>query len=305
MNAHTPPARKDHIDALGASLLIGFSALMGCNQVIMKLVNQGMNPVFQAGLRSVAAAVPVLLFVWWRGAKVPLRGGVLIPGIVTGLFFALEFLLIFKALDFTSVTRSSVLFYTMPIWVAFGAHFLIPGERLTHRRMGGLVLACIGVAVALAHNARPASDLAFIGDLMAIGAAVCWASIALITRVSEFSRAAAPVQLLYQLAVSAPVLLVLSPLFGPTFREMTPALWGIFSIQAIGVVAIGYMVWFWVLSIYPASDMSSFAFLTPLFGVTFGWLILGEPLTANIVAALALVGIGIWLVNRKPKSGPG
>ena len=105
MNAHTPPARKDHIDALGASLLIGFSALMGCNQVIMKLVNQGMNPVFQAGLRSVAAAVPVLLFVWWRGAKVPLRGGVLIPGIVTGLFFALEFLLIFKALDFTSVTR--------------------------------------------------------------------------------------------------------------------------------------------------------------------------------------------------------
>ena len=144
MNAHTPPARKDHIDALGASLLIGFSALMGCNQVIMKLVNQGMNPVFQAGLRSVAAAVPVLLFVWWRGAKVPLRGGVLIPGIVTGLFFALEFLLIFKALDFTSVTRSSVLFYTMPIWVAFGAHFLIPGERLTHRRMGGLVLACIG-----------------------------------------------------------------------------------------------------------------------------------------------------------------
>ena len=67
----------------------------------------------------------------------------------------------------------------------------------------------------------------------------------------------------------------------------------------IGVVAVGFTVWFWLLSVYPASGMASYAFLTPLFGVLFGWLMFGEQLTVGLVIALALVGAGIWLVNRK------
>lgn len=302
MDAHTPPVRKDRIDALGATLLVSFSALLGLNQVLMKLVNYGMNPVFQAGLRSVVALVPVLLFVWWRGSRVSFRAGIVAPGIATGILFAAEFLLLFKALDITSVTRTSVLFYTMPIWVAVLAHFLIPGERLTRMRVVGLLIATAGVVVALAHNVQPATEYALLGDLMTLLGASFWAGIAIITRVTPFSTARPPVQLLWQLVVSAPILLALAPLFGPAFREMTPGLWGIFAFQAIAIVAVGFMVWFWVLSIYPASDMASFAFLTPLFGVSFGWLVLGEPLAWNIVAALVLVGFGIWLVNRRPRT---
>ena len=54
--------RKDRIDAFGALVLVTFSFLMGINQVMVKLVNAGFSPVFQAGLRSACALLPVLLY---------------------------------------------------------------------------------------------------------------------------------------------------------------------------------------------------------------------------------------------------
>jgi drug/metabolite transporter (DMT)-like permease len=215
------------------------------------------------------------------------------------LFFAFEFALLFKALDYTSVGRASVLFYTMPVWVALVAHFVIPGETLTTRRISGLLFAVSGVALALMRNEHPASDDALLGDLMALLAATGWAAIALTVRTTSLSKSPPEMQLLYQLVVSAPILLVLAISGGETFREMTPALWGLFSFQVLGIACATFLLWFWVLSIYPASDMASYAFLTPLFGVLFGWLVFDEQLTINIVAALALVGTGIYLVNRR------
>ena len=128
-----------------------------------------------------------------------------------------------------------------------------------------------------------------------------WAAIALITRTTQFSTLKPEAQLFYQLAISAVILLPLTFILGDFFQEPTVLHWVIFSAQVVFVVCIGFVAWFWVLSIYPASDMASFSFLAPLFGVLFGWLILNEELTWNILLALTLVGIGIILVNKKAK----
>ncbi|MEZ5799461.1 MAG: DMT family transporter [Nitratireductor sp.] len=115
--------RKERIDLFGGSMLVGFSALLAVNQVMVKFVNAGMNPVFQAGLRSACAILPVVLYMLIRGRKINFGGGALLPGIVCGLLFAFEFTLLFLALDYTTVARTSILFYTMPVWVALAAHF--------------------------------------------------------------------------------------------------------------------------------------------------------------------------------------
>ena len=298
--------RRDHIDALGTALLIAVSANLGLNQALIKLVNAGMSPAFQAGMRSACAIVPMVGYMLWRGRKIRFDDGSLLPGTACGILFATEFYLLFGALDRTTVSRSAVLFYTMPVWVALGAHFLIPGERLTPQRVAGLLLAVAGVAVAMlrpsavgtSQEGMPASVM-LTGDLMALAGATGWAAIAILARTTRLAKASPEMQLVYQLAVSAPILLALAWAGGDTFREMTPLLWGAFGYQVIGVVAVGFTVWFWLLSVYPASGMASYAFLTPLFGVLFGWLMFGEQLTAGLVIALALVGAGIWLVNRK------
>ncbi len=293
--------RKSKIDATGAIVLIIFMAVLGLNQVGIKIVNDGMAPVFQAGLRSLAAGVLIFLYCIWRGSTIDTRKAVLLPGIAIGICFAIEFALLFKAIEYTTVARTSVLFYTMPFWVAIGAHYLIPDERLTKIRVLGLVLACIGTAIALLGGQGNSGEASLVGDIIALLAATMWAAIALITRTTQFSSIKPEAQLFYQLAISAIILLPLSML-GETFTNPTPLHFMIFAAQVVFVVCIGFVAWFWVLSVYPASDMASFSFLAPLFGVLFGWLILNEELTWNILVALLLVGIGIVLVNQKPKA---
>ncbi len=136
--------RKSRIDATGAMILIIFMAVLGLNQVGIKIVNDGMAPVFQAALRSVAACVIMFVYCLWRGIKIDTRMAVLIPGIATGACFAIEFALLFHAIQITTVARASVLFYTMPFWVAIGAHFFILGEKLNIIRVLGLMLAALG-----------------------------------------------------------------------------------------------------------------------------------------------------------------
>ena len=294
--------QKRPIDAPGAVVLILFSALLGLNQVLVKLVNAGMHPVFQAGLRSACAFFPVLLFALFMRRKLVLRDGSLWPGILAGCLFALEFTLVFIGLDYTSVARASVLFYTMPIWVALAAHFFIPGELLTPRRVLGLCLACLGVVLALIYNSDPASDKAFVGDMFCLAGSFLWAAIALLARTTRLSQSSPEMQLLYQLAVSAPLLILGALWIGETWREPTVFVLGVFAFQVLVVVSVGFLAWFWVLSIYPASDMAVYSFLAPVFGVLFGWLILGEGLGINVLIALVLVSVGIALVNLKPSS---
>ncbi len=290
---------RTQMDAFGASILVGFSLLLGLNQALVKLVNAGLAPVFQSGLRSACAFLPVLLYALWRGKRLSISDGTLKLGIINGLLFSGEFCLLFLALDYTSVSRASLFFYTMPLWVAVAAHFLFPGERLTAPRLAGLLLAIAGVALSLARSPAGLSPDAWIGDVLSLTAALFWAGIALVTRATRLSQATPEMNLLYQLAVSAIVLTAIAPLFGDVVREVTPAILGIFAFQVIVVVAIGFVVWFWILSVYPVSDMASFSLLTPLFGVLAGWLIFNDALTPTFFASLLLVGAGLVLVNRR------
>lgn len=292
------PVRRDRMDLSGASLLVGFSVLLGFNQALVKLVNAGFAPVFQSGLRSACALLPVLLYALYMRKRLSISDGTLLPGLANGLLFSGEFCLLFLALDLTSVARVSLFFYTMPLWVALGAHVLIPAERLSGVKALGLGLALAGIAIGLLGNADDGAASTWRGDGLALLAALCWAGIALLTRTTRLAQATPEMNLLYQLAVSAVLLLAIAPLFGDLIREPTWAIAAMFAFQVIVVVAIGFVVWFWILSIYPVSNMASFSLLTPVFGVFFGWLIFDDTLPASFVAALVLVGAGLVLVNR-------
>jgi len=291
--------KKDRIDLLGGSVLLAVSMLLGLNQVMIKLVNSGLQPVFSAGMRSACALVVVLAYALWRKKRLSIRDGSLFPGVVTGILFAIEFIFLFVALDYTTVTRVSIFFYSMPIWLTIGAHFWVPGGRITAQKALGLVLAMAGVVWAFADRGLGGGSV--LGDFLCTVGAVCWAGIALAARVSKLNKSTPEMQLLYQLAVSSVILLPASLFFGPLIRDLQ--LWhlGVFAVMVIGVVSIGFLVWFWILSIYPPSDMASYSFLAPVFGVIFGWLILDEHVGLTIIGALILVSLGIVLINRSPR----
>lgn len=293
--------RKDRLDRFGVALMVSQSFLLGLNQVLIKVVNSGMQPVFQAGMRSACAILPVLLYALLMRKRLSLSDGSFWPGLLCGSLFGFEFIFLFLALDMTTVAHASVIFYSMPVWLAIAAHFLIPGETMSRLRALGLFLACAGTILALSDGLWSETGSSLLGNFLALAGAMLWAGIALLARMSRLRNSGPEMQLLYQLVVSSFILIPAAFFFGPFLRDLTPAILGIFAFQVIVVISIGFVVWFWVLSIYPASDMAAFSFLSPVFGVLLSWLILGERLTPAVLGALVLVSLGIVLINRKRK----
>ncbi|MEX0309480.1 MAG: DMT family transporter [Tateyamaria sp.] len=289
--------RKSQIDLVGAVALTLFSLNLGFNQVVIKVANAGFQPVFMAGLRSLGALILLGLWMWARGISLRLPAEGRVGGIIAGLLFAIEFIFLFIALDLTSVARTSILFYSMPVWLAMAAHVLLPGERLTGPRLVGLGFAMGGVVLALAD--RDAGQGNLLGDIFALGAALCWAGIALCVRVTPLSRIPAEQQLFWQLLVSAPVLVLLAPAFGPLLRDLQMIHVVGLAYQIVFIASFGFLFWFFLMKIYPASGVASFSFLSPVFAVVLGWVILGEEITASIWLALGLVAVGLVLINRK------
>lgn len=289
--------RKTHIDAFGASSLIFFATVLAFNQVVIKVTNGGFSPVFVAALRSVIAVFVMGAWIWIRGISFEIRGGLLWFGIASGVLFSIEFICLYIALDLTDVSRASVIFYSMPVWLALMAHVCLPGERLTALRLLGLGLAMAGVAVALMD--RSAGEANIWGDLAALGAAWGWAGIALMLRFKPLNQIAPEAQLMWQIMVSAVILSAVAPLFGPLLREPEMIHLAGVAFQALGVVCFGYVFWFWLLTVYPAASVASFSFLSPVLSVLFGWWLLGEAVGVSIWASLGLVVLGLILINRK------
>ncbi|MGB0959947.1 MAG: DMT family transporter [Halocynthiibacter sp.] len=293
-------SRKAQMDAFGAVALVLVAALLGYNQVVIKQVNEGFQPVFFAGLRSAGVVVCLWLWMRFRGIALDLKTARL-WGIAAGIVFSIEFTLLFLALDLSSVSRVTVIFNSMPVWLAIGSHYLLPGERLHFWKAVGLILAMAGVVVAMFERGFDFENGSFIGDICALGAAFGWAGITLMMRATPLQTLRPETQLFWQVLGSAVLLLLISPLFGPLMRDFQMVhLWGV-AFQIVIVVTGVFLFWFWLLTIYPASAVASFGFLAPVFGVMFGWLILGESLGFGIVFALVLVAIGVYLINRPPK----
>jgi drug/metabolite transporter (DMT)-like permease len=273
--------------------------IWGVGHVAAKFAAQGISLVFQSGMRSVVATVLLLTWAYFR--KIPLweRDRTFWPGMFAGLLFAAEFVFIYAGLATTDAARMVVFVYLAPCITAFGLHFLIAQERLNSRQWAGILLAFAGVAAAFGDGISSGRGT-LLGDFFGLMGAALWAATTIVIRASRLATVSADKTLFYQLAVSGPVLLAASWLMGEKgVIALTPLVVSAFVYQCVAVAFVSYLTWFWLLRHYLAARLGVLTFLTPLFGVLAGVLLLGEPLTASFVTAAVLVGAGIFLVNLK------
>src|SRR5882724_9479731 len=261
------------ISSAGRALTPGAVALMlmlclswGFNQIAVKLVLPEVPPMLQALTRSLGA-LPVLLVIgWFRGVKFFERDGTLWPGVIAGVIFGIEFVLIYRGLLLTSASRAVVFLYTAPFFVALGSyHFL--GERLRASQWGGLALSFAGVALAIGVPQANVDANVLLGDLLIVGVA-SWISGETIARVP-----------------------------GPLALSLM-------AYQAFWVVGLTFVLWFALVKAYSASKLSAFSFMTPLFGVVASYFIMHDTLTPVFGAAALLVIAGLYLVNRPDPAVP-
>jgi drug/metabolite transporter (DMT)-like permease len=270
-NAARPVTAGHGLPPGAIAIMLMLCVSWGFNQLAVKLALPDVPPMLQAMIRS-AGALPVMLIVGWlRGVKFFERDGTLRPGLVAGLMFGIEFVLIFTGLVFTSASRASVFLYTAPFFVALGSHQFL-GERLSPTQWSGLALSFAGVALAIGVPQPNVDARVLLGDLLVVGGGVLWAATTLVAKGTNLRRAAPEKALGY---------------------------------QAVWVVGCTFVIWFAMVKTYSASKLSAFTFITPLFGVVAAYFIMHDTLTPVFGVAALLVVAGLYLVNKPdPKVTP-
>jgi len=287
------------LGALPVALLLLCCLVWGLNQVAIKVGVAGISPLMGAGLRSLVAAALVWLWCGLRGEPMFRRDGTGPFGLLIGLLFAGEVALIYWGLAYTTASRSVIFLYSAPFFVALGAHRYIAGERLTRARTAGLVVAFAGLCLACADALHLPSRRELFGDMLELAAGFLWGATTVVIKKGGRAPLTPSRMLFYQLAISSGALIGASlALREPGVVAPTVPVLAALAYQAVIVAFASYLAWFWLLRRYPASDLAPYLFWTPLAGVLAGWVLLGDPLSANLAAAAALVALGIYLVNR-------
>ena len=286
------------LSPVAVALMLMLCLSWGFNQVAVKLALPDIPPMLQAMIRS-AGALPVLLLIArFRGVKMFERDGTLRAGLLAGVIFGVEFVLIYRGLLLTSASRAVVFLYTAPFFVALGSYLFL-GERLRASQWGGLALCFLGVALAIGVPQADVDANVLLGDLMIVGGGAMWAATTLLVKATALLRTPAEKGMGYQVAVSIPILGFAAWISGETLTQVPgPLALSLMAYQAIWVVGLTFLIWFMLMKTYSASKLSAFTFITPLFGVVASYFIMHDTLTLAFGAAALLVIAGLYLVNR-------
>lgn len=295
----TANAPRRALDTTAVSLMTAFCLVLGLQQVAIKAVADDISPLSQIAIRSAIAALLIAAIARYRRVRliVPAQLG---TGVLIGLGFTFEFAFVAWGLNYTLASHMAVFLYTSPVFAAVGLHLFVPGEQLVGRHWLGVGIAFLGMVIAMAPNAQALTQShILIGDGLGILAGLSWAATTLVLRTTDMSDAPPLRTLFYQLSLASVLLLAAAYMLGDLGTiHMTPLAWASMSFQTL-VIAVGaLLVWFWLLGRYLASRLGVFSFLSPVFGVVFGALLLGEPLSLNFLIGGIAILAGVVLVSR-------
>ena len=287
------------LDAIATAIMVMLCLSWGFNQVATKLAIHDIPPLTQVTIRSIVAALLIAGWCKLRGIPIFKRDGTLAAGLISGVLFSGEFILVYQGLVYTTATRGTLFLYLSPFFVVLGTRIFLPVDRFHPAQWLGLALSFAGMALAFGLPTPALDPRQMLGDVMMVGAALFWAATTLLTKASALNRVSAEKMMLYQLVVSVPIMAAAAWLAGERIPHAPSALaLGALAYQTVWVVSITFVIWYALVKRYSANRLSAFTFLAPLFGVAAGHLVLGEPLTGAFIAAVALVAGGLVLVNR-------
>jgi drug/metabolite transporter (DMT)-like permease len=301
--------------------LICFGLALG--QVAVRSVGEQISPLVHSALRSAGACL--LLYMWMVVQKIPRSSTDLTVGsptlfwaILSGIFFGLEFVFLLPGVTLAGAARGTLLIYTTPFFVAIGAHFLLPNDKLTRNKVLGLSCAFLGVALVLYDRLQGPNlstayantdlvkkveafgiDPSLTGDIACLLAAFFWSSLTLTVKATSLKTVQPERALMIQLIVSAMVMALAALAFGePGITQWT---WQVAAVLLYGIVIIAtviFLAWLWLMRTVRVTTLHTFTLLTPIFALALAGFLLGEPITPLLLVSVACVSFGIYLVNR-------
>ena len=292
--------RPLELSAIALTVLL--SAIWGGAFVAIKVGIFDMPPLGAAALRFGVTAVMLLALAWYQ--RVQLRFGwseLKILGLL-GLLFCYGNMAVYLGTALTTSGRSAVFFSAQPIFIALLAPFFLPGDRLTARKVCGLAVAFSGIVVLFSAKFGGGLSDALIGDAIVLSSALTIGISGIITK--RVAGRVHPVALVcWQTWITWPILTLFSWMFeaDQPFLLSTRVIVSIVYLSAISA-AFGFVAYAWLIQRHSPTRVASLTFLTPVFAVLFGWLLLNEHMGVVQLLGVAGVCVGIYIVNSSGTS---
>jgi len=274
--------------------------IFGSNAVAVKLTFVGVGIFTTAAIRFSIAALAIFVWAKVTGKTIRLKDGQIHQLVIFSLLFTTQLSLFYFGLSKSNVSRGTLITNLLPFFILFLAHFFIPGDRITKRKFWGLMMGFLGVGFVFLEK-QSGSDAFRLGDLMMLLGTGVWAcnSIYLKRIINAFD----PFQIvLYSMIFSVPLFFLLAVLWDrPMIIGLDTTVVTALLFQSLVTASFGFVAWNTLLQKYGAVALHSFVFISPIAGVALGGLVLGEPITPNIILSLVVIVSGILLVHLKPR----
>ena len=286
---------------LSAALFTGFlCTLFGANAVAIKYSLSGIGTFTAAGLRFSIAAAAIYFWARFTGRPFALRKGQASQLLFISVVFTLQLGLLYLGLGKTSASRGTLMVNLQPFFLLLLAHWFIPGDRMTKKKILGLIMGAVGMVLVFSGKKGVTVDVQM-GDLMILATAFLWAVNTVYTK--RIIHLFSPFQMVfYPMLFCIPFFLLAGFLWdGRMIVNLDGKVLSALLYQSLVTASFGFVAWNTMLLKYGAVALHSFIFIMPIAGVLLGGLILGEPITWELVLALVLIVSGIVTVNFRSR----
>ena len=288
------------MDVGSAVFIIFLCVLFGANAVAIKISLGGLGVFTTAGIRFSGAAVVIFFWALLTGKPVRINHHQSKQMVVLGLIFYVQLSLFYLGLSRTTASHGTLISNILPFVVLVLAHFFIEEERISLKKVVGLILGFCGVLLLIGDAGQLDRDV-LLGDLFVLAAVLVWGANAIYTKriIGSFH----PSQItLYPVAVSAPLFLLSAFLLDPEMvKYIDGTILTSMFYQTFITASFGLIGWTMMIKRHGATTLHSFIFIMPISGVFFGVVMLGEPLTMGLIGSIILVTVGLIVVNRVPR----
>lgn len=283
-------------------ILLILAVIWGGAFMFIGVAVRHVEPLTYVWLRLTIAAGGMFLFLKLKGHQLDLPrevwGSILLLALLNN---ALPFTLFGWGQTHIASGLASILNATTPIWGVLVAHFFTQDERMTPRKIAGVLLGFAGVATMIGPMLLTNVGTDALAQLACIAAALSYAFAAVWAR--RFRRmGVSPMSVTTgQLTAGALMMLPLALLVDQPWTQPFPPLtaWGAIVALALLCTALGYVLYFRLIETAGATNALLVTLLVPPFAIMFGSLFLNEVLAPQDFIGLALIALGLAAIDGR------
>lgn len=289
------------LSLMASMLAIFLCILFGANAVAIKFALTGLGTFTAAAVRFSIAVVAIFLWTRFTHQSIRFRKGQAHQLLIISILFVAQISLFYSGLSKTYASRGALIVNMVPFLVLLLSHFFTRDDRITPGKLLGIMMGFLGILFLFLQKQDISSELKT-GDLLIFCATLLWACSGVYTkRIIQHYR---PFQMVfYPLLFAVPLLYICAFLFDkPMIKDPGGGVLAAILYQGLITGSFGFVAWNSLLQRYGAVSLHTFIFIMPVIGVLLGGLILKEPITGNILMALAFIGIGIFVTQFSKKA---